>query len=148
MGKYQPYPEYKDSGVDWLGKIPSHWVLSRIKFASRLNPPKSEIRSLPGHTEVTFLPMEAIGDDGILDTTRTKNLVDVLEGYSYVANGDVMIAKITPCFENGKGAIAGRLRNGIGFATTEVIVIRPNDQADSCFFYYVLSAEPLADSTH
>ena len=143
MGKYRTYSEYKDTDIEWLGLTPSRWVVSRIKFTSTLNPPKSEIRGLPEHTEITFLPMEAIGEAGSLDTGRTKKLADVLEGYSYVADGDVMIAKITPCFENGKGAIAERLRNGLGFATTEVIVVRPDNHSDSRFLYYLLAAEPF-----
>jgi type I restriction enzyme S subunit len=143
MAKIQPYPEYSDSDVAWLGMSPSHWTVTRIKFGSNLNPPKSEVRALQGETEVSFLPMESIGDDGCLDLSKTKSLAEVLDGYSYVANGDVMIAKITPCFENGKGAVAEGLCNGLGFATTEVIVLRPHRQQDSRFIYYLLSSEPF-----
>ena len=41
-GKYKPYPEYKDSGLEWLGEIPAHWNISRIKYVAQLNPSKSE----------------------------------------------------------------------------------------------------------
>ena len=143
MGKYQSYPEYQDTPDYWHDRIPSSWGLSRIKFVSRLNPPKSEVRALPSDTEVSFLPMEAIGDDGSLDISRTKQLAEVLDGYSYTANNDVMIAKITPCFENGKGAIAEHLCSGIGFATTEVIVVRPHKREDSRYLYYLLLSEPF-----
>lgn len=94
--------------------------------------------------------MDAIGEKGELDTSAVKNLAEVLTGYTYVADGDIMIAKITPCFENGKGAIAKNLLNGIGFATTEVIPIRPNQPADANFLFYVLSCNPfklIAEST-
>jgi type I restriction enzyme S subunit len=94
-------------------------------------------------TEVAFIPMEAIGEKGELDTSRTKPLSEVISGYSYVADGDIMIAKITPCFENGKGAIARNLANGIGFATTEVINIRPNNPNDAVYLHYLLSTDPF-----
>ena len=135
MSRYKAYAEYKNSGVEWLGMVPSHWTTCRIKNTATVNPAKSEVRDLAPNTEVSFIPMEAIGENGELDTSRTKPISEVISGYSYVADGDIMIAKITPCFENGKGAIAKNLANGIGFATTEVINIRPNHPLDSSYFF-------------
>ncbi|MEN0037596.1 MAG: restriction endonuclease subunit S [Cellvibrio sp.] len=143
MSRYQAYPEYKDSGVKWLGEVPSHWTLCRIKDIAMINASKSEVRSLPADSLVSFLPMESIGEKGELDTSRTKFLSEVLTGYTYVANGDLMIAKITPCFENGKGAIANDLVNGVGFATTEVIPIRPVTKSDAKFLFYLLNCDPF-----
>ena len=121
------YPAYKDSGVDWLGEVPAHWEVRRLRHAVQLNPSKSEVRHLPGKTEVSFLPMEAIGDDGSLDRERSRPISEVESGYTYFRDGDVTIAKITPCFENGKGAVMRDLLGGIGFGTTELIVARPDD---------------------
>jgi Restriction endonuclease S subunits len=87
--------------------------------------------------------MEAIGEQGELDASRSRPLGEVLSGYTYVADGDVMLAKITPCFENGKAAVATGLQQGIGFATTEVIPVRPNDPEDAKFFYYLLTSMPF-----
>ncbi len=143
LGKYQPYPDYKDSGVEWLGDIPEHWVVNRIKNITDINPPKSEVRSLPSGMYVTFLPMEAIGEKGELDISRSKQLGEVLTGYTYVTEGDVMLAKITPCFENGKAAIAKGLLNGVAFATTEVIPLRCLDNADAKFLYYLVTSDPF-----
>ena len=143
LGKYQPYPDYKDSGVEWLGEIPEHWVVNRIKNITEINPPKSEVRSLPSGMDVTFLPMEAIGEKGELDISRSKQLGEVLTGYTYVTEGDVMLAKITPCFENGKAAIAKGLLNGVAFATTEVIPLRCLDNADAKFLYYLVTSDPF-----
>jgi type I restriction enzyme S subunit len=123
--------------------VPSHWTTCRIKNTAKVNPAKSEVRDMAPDTEVAFIPMEAIGEKGELDTSRTKPLSEVISGYSYVADGDIMIAKITPCFENGKGAIARNLANGIGFATTEVINIRPNNPNDAAYFLYLLSTDPF-----
>lgn len=55
---------------------------------------------------VSFLPMEAVGERGGLDLSREIRAGDALSGYTFVANGDVVLAKVTPCFENGKGAVA------------------------------------------
>ncbi len=119
------YPDYKDSGVEWLGHTPSHWTLKRLRVVADLNPSKSEIDGVNRSANVSFLPMEAIGDDGTLDLTRTRPLQEVESGYTYFRDGDVTIAKITPCFENGKGALMQGLKAGIGFGTTELIVARP-----------------------
>ncbi|MDD3483855.1 restriction endonuclease subunit S [Azovibrio restrictus] len=143
MSRYKAYPVYRDSGVEWLGMVPSHWITCRIKNTATVNPAKSEVREMAPDTEVAFIPMEAIGENGELDTSRTKPLSEVISGYSYVADGDIMIAKITPCFENGKGAIARNLANGIGFATTEVINVRPNNPKDSAYLLYLLSTNPF-----
>lgn len=143
MSRYKAYPEYKDSGVEWLGLVPKNWKICRIKNISTVNPAKSEARALAPETEVSFIPMEAIGENGELDASRTKSISEVISGYSYVADGDIMIAKITPCFENGKGAVVQNLVNGIGFATTEVINVRPNSPEDSAFLFYLLSAAPF-----
>ena len=119
------YPKYKDSGVEWLGDVPEHWEVKRLCFAADMNPSKSEIAHLDRELPVSFLPMEAIGDDGSLDLERQKAVGEVENGYTYFRNGDVTVAKITPCFENGKGGLMHGLCNGVGFGTTELIVARP-----------------------
>jgi type I restriction enzyme S subunit len=94
--------------------------------------------------EVTFAPMDALADGlGGLDTSLTRPLSEVASGsYNFFADGDLLLAKVTPCFENGKKAFAKGLTNGIGFATSEVHVIRPDARRiDPRYFFYVLSAE-------
>jgi type I restriction enzyme S subunit len=120
-----PDAPMKDSGVEWLGEVPEHWEVKRLRFVALLNPSKSEATKLDRETEVSFLPMEAIGDDGTLSLERTRSIGEVEMGYTYFQEGDVTIAKITPCFENGKGAVMRGLFGGIGFGTTELIVARP-----------------------
>jgi type I restriction enzyme S subunit len=135
------YPEYKDSGVEWLAPIPSHWSVRRVRFVAELNPSKSEVSSLAPDTEVSFLPMEAIGEDGSHQLDQVRLLSDVLTGYTFFIDGDVAIAKITPCFENGKGAVMRNLRNGIGFGTTELMVARPRAAATtSSFLHWLFSS--------
>ena len=122
---YPTYPTYKDSGLEWLSRVPEHWEIKRLRFVAALNPSKSEARGLDRLTPVSFLPMEAIGDDGRLSLDQKRMIGEVESGYTYFREGDVTIAKITPCFENGKGAVMRNLLNGIGFGTTELIVARP-----------------------
>ena len=64
---------------------------------------------------------------------------DVIKGYTNFRDGDVLLAKITPCFENGKRAIANNLLNGIGFGSTEFHVLRPKDEVTSDWIFYAIS---------
>ena len=121
----QRYEKYKDSGVEWLGEVPAHWELQRLRFVAELNPSKAEVAALNKDMLVSFLPMEAIGEDGSLDLERERPISELEAGYTFFRDGDVTIAKITPCFENGKGAVMRGLRGGVGFGTTELIVARP-----------------------
>jgi type I restriction enzyme S subunit len=122
------YPAYKPSGVEWLGEVPEHWEALRLRFVVALNPSKQEAKEFGNHEVVSFLPMEAIGEDGSLSLEHEKQVAECLSGYTYFRDGDVCIAKITPCFENGKGAILCNLKGGIGFGTTELIVARPEKE--------------------
>jgi type I restriction enzyme S subunit len=99
--------------------------VKRLRYVAELNPSKSEIAALDRETLVSFLPMDAIGDDGKLNLEREKPIAEVETGYTFFREGDVTVAKITPCFENGKGAVMRGLTQGIGFGTTELIVARP-----------------------
>jgi type I restriction enzyme S subunit len=128
------YPAYKDSGVEWLGEVPEHWEGLRLRFAATLNPSKQEARSCAEDDLVSFLPMEAIGEDGSLSLEQEKVVGECLNGYTYFKEGDVCIAKITPCFENGKGALLRGLKGGIGFGTTELIVARPRTEVMTAQF--------------
>jgi type I restriction enzyme S subunit len=138
------YPAYKDSGVEWLGEVPEHWNGLRLRFAATLNPSKQEARSYAEDDLVSFLPMEAIGEDGSLSLEIEKEVGECLNGYTYFKDGDVCIAKITPCFENGKGAILRGLKGGIGFGTTELIVARPRVELLTAeFLDYLFRSNPF-----
>lgn len=116
--------------------LPPGWTQRRLRFDVRTNPVKSEL-DLSSDTEVSFVPMDAIGELGGLRLDQTRELADVYSGYTYFADGDVCIAKITPCFENGKGAIAEGLTNGVAFGTTELHVLRPSETLDARFLFYM-----------
>ncbi|OPY65913.1 MAG: Type-1 restriction enzyme EcoKI specificity protein [Syntrophorhabdus sp. PtaU1.Bin050] len=135
--KRKPYPAYKPSGVEWLGAVPKHWEVKRARFKVLLNPSKQEIGSLPKDMEVSFLPMESVGEDGGLNLEQSRPIEEVETGYTYFSNGDVTYAKITPCFENRKGAIMTGLQNGFGFGSTELTVLRPRGGVSKEYLYYI-----------
>lgn len=91
--------------------------------------------------EVTFLPMEAIGEQGELDTSRMIKFDEASAGYTLFFDGDVVVAKITPCFENGKGALINGTATGLGLGTTELYVLRPGVNIDGKYLYYI-TADP------
>lgn len=95
-----------------------------------LNPKKSEVRHLADSTMVTFVPMAKLDEvSGSFVNPATRSLGEVRKGYTYFREGDVVFAKITPCMENGKSAVARDLVNDIGFGTTEFHVLRPGPLA-------------------
>jgi len=109
----------------------------------QIKPPKSEARrQLSDKDLVSFVPMENLGiDQKVLVPSQTRPLAEVAGSYTYFADGDVLLAKITPCFENGKLGIAENLSNGIGFGSSEYIVFRPSPAVDKEWLYYFLSRE-------
>ncbi len=118
--------------------------MMRLRHMVRLGPSPVEARALSPMDEVTFAPMDALADGlGGLDTSQTKPLNEVMNGsYNYFSEGDLLLAKVTPCFENGKKAIGERLSNGVGFATSEVHVIRPDyKKIDVQFLRFLLCSE-------
>lgn len=133
----------KSAGVRSKAPMPrSQWKKKPLRYLCRLNPTKSEVSHLPGDTEVSFVPMDAVHEYGGLDLSQSRAIESVSQGYTYFRDDDVLIAKITPCFENGKGSIAANLEGGIGFGTTELHVLRCGEEIDPRFlFYHTLSHE-------
>lgn len=128
---------YCQTGVEWFPEVPAHWEVKRLRFVADLNPSKTEVASYPDDAEVGFLPMEAVGERGELDLSRTRPIGEVRNGYSYFADGDVVFAKVTPCLENGKGALIRGLVGGRGFGTTELTVLRPKRAADGPYLWWL-----------
>lgn len=122
----------KDSGVEWIGMIPEHWEVKRLKDISELNP---QYKGDENEGVVSYLPMEGLR----LDALELHDIA-FAEGkgkYTFFKNGDLLVAKVTPCFENGNIAIAKNLSNGIGFGSSEIFVLRLNkDVAVRYMFYY------------
>ena len=107
-------------------------------------PSKDEIKALPADTDVSFVPMASLNTfDASFEAVETRKLTDVSSGFTYFRNNDILLAKITPCFENGKAGIAHNLKNGIGFGSTEYIVIRADESVvyPEWIFYYINTRE-------
>ncbi len=106
--------------------INPEWPMVQVKDVCRVNPQKSEIRNLEENTTVSFVPMADLGMNCVDFTLQqSKTLSEVGASYTYFCENDVLVAKVTPCFENGKAGIARGLKNGIGFGSSEFIVLRP-----------------------
>jgi type I restriction enzyme, S subunit len=112
-----------------------------------IKPPKSEARTrLAGVELVSFVPMEDLGiDRKFVCGSRSRPLSAVAGSYTYFADGDVLLAKITPCFENGKLGIANGLTNGVGFGSSEYIVFRSTATLNKEWLYYFLSRESFRE---
>ena len=109
---------------------------------SIINPQKSEIKELNKDINVSFIPMESVGTNGEIDARASETLDSVYSSYTYFKESDVLFAKITPCMENGKGAIARNLINGIGFGSTEFHVIRSKpEESTPEWIYYLTTLE-------
>ncbi len=105
-----------------------------------INPKKGQDTRLGSGMVVSFVPMPAVTERGEIDATITKEYDEVKTGFTYFAENDVLFAKITPCMENGKGAVAKGLHNGIGFGSTEFHVLRPISGKANPYWLYILTA--------
>lgn len=130
---YRPHlPRFSGVDVKTLGEV------------ATFRPSKDEIKNLPTDTDVSFVPMASLNTfDASFKAAETRKFGDVSSGFTYFRNNDILLAKITPCFENGKAGIAHGLKNGIGFGSTEYIVIRADTSVvyPEWIFYYINTHE-------
>ncbi len=124
------------------------WTTKHIGEIAIIKPPKSEARErVAADALVSFLPMEDLGICIMYpEPKQTKRLSDVVGSYTYFAEGDVLLAKITPCFENGKLGIAKGLKNGVGFGSSEFIVIRPEGSVSNEWLFHILSSDDFRNA--
>lgn len=108
-----------------------------------INPSKREIAllGLKDTDIVTFLPMPAVSDDGSINQRASRLLSEVKKGFTYFRNGDILFAKITPCMENGKGALASDLEKGVGFGSTEFHILRAKGEIDARIMFNFLQQQ-------
>ena len=116
------------------------WPLVPLERLVLLNPNDDHLRHLSDDSLVSFVPMNAVSEDGLGIANRiVKPFVDVRRGYSTFKDNDVLFAKITPCMENGKCALATSLVNGRGFGSTEFHVLRTGPAILPAFLHYFVS---------
>ena len=118
------------------------WGLMSLENVCKINPPKNQEQRLRSGMTVSFVPMPAVTEKGEIDTSTVKPYDEVKTGFTYFAENDVLFAKITPCMENGKGAVARGLHNGIGFGSTEFHVLRPIPGKTNPYWIYTLTVFP------
>ncbi len=107
--------------------LPKGWQWVKLGDVCEINPRRPALER-SNSTPTTFVQMSAVDDLlGIIERPEQRPFSEIRKGYTYFAENDVIFAKITPCMENGKHAIARNLIDGIGFGSTEFHVIRPNE---------------------
>lgn len=120
--------------------IDSEWVMYPLKDIAVINPQKSEVYGLPERMEVSFVPMRDLGiNEMYLSPLESKPIGDLIKGsYTFFRDNDVILAKVTPCFENGKAGIAKGLTNGIGFGSSEYYIFRCSESVLPQWAYFCL----------
>lgn len=135
--------DYSLSGERYRQVKTQRHIFPLVKLGSvcTLNPAKSEGLSLPPDTLVSFVPMADLGENRIsFKPKKTTTVEEIGTSYSYFADGDVLLAKVTPCFENGKGGVASGLINGVGFGSSEFYVLRPGRQVLPEYVYFCVTS--------
>ncbi len=127
------------SGKIRLSDFESQWCERSISDLAEVNPRTAKPPSLDTH--VSFVPMANISEGGGLISPPVRPYGDVASGFTAFQDGDVLVSKITPCFENQKGALAQDLANGYGFGTTELHVLRAKASCSARFLFYVSMSE-------
>ncbi|GGD68414.1 restriction endonuclease subunit S [Lacimicrobium alkaliphilum] len=124
------------------------WQTKKLAEVCQIKPPKKEAKELLEESDlVSFVPMNDLGvRQKWLNNKETKALREVVGSYTYFGDNDVLLAKITPCFENGKLGIAQGLKNGIGFGSSEYIVFRSKGEIDPEYLFYFLSQDSFRDA--
>ena len=113
----------------------------QLSEAVEINP-KIDRSQMNDDLLISFVPMAAVGAaDGTIDTSFERAYSEVKKGYTHFRNDDVLFAKVTPCMENGKMAVARNLRNGVGFGSTEFHVLRPREGVEPKYVYHFVSSK-------
>ena len=115
------------------------WDPEKLGKICILNP-KKEKKLENDDLDVSFVPMSAVSENGAINTTKVKKYSEVKKGFTYFLENDVLFAKITPCMENGKGAVAIGLKNKKGFGSTEFHVLRPIKGKSNPYWLYTLTS--------
>ena len=130
-------------------RLPPGWKWAKLGELARINPPRAPHSPHSPEMSTTFVPMASVSEDsGTIAWPETRTWSEVSKGYTYFEEGDVLFAKITPCMQNGKHAIASGLNNGFGFGTTEFHVVRPGQQVIADWVHrFLRQPEVLAEAT-
>lgn len=130
--------EMKDSEA-LLGKdLPSKWTVSKIKYVSQFQP-SCQLHGITAQSIVTYTPMECVKNGYTINRTAEYSLIP--SSLTSFEEGDIVMAKVTPCFENGNIAVMSDLASGIGFGSSELFVFRASRINTRFLFYWLQSSE-------
>src|SRR6202035_4123545 len=122
------------------GNLPEAWRSIPLGTVCEINPRGTLPKNIPDDYPVTFIPMAAIDErTGTIGQRLLRPFGEVRRGYTQFKEGDVLFAKITPCMQNGKHAIARDLSSEFGFGTTEFHVLRPSQEIISEWIHFFIS---------
>ena len=120
-------------------RLPTTWTATKLSEAAEISPAKQVAYCGP-ETPFVFVPMNAVKEEfGGIDVGKTRPFTEVAKGYTQFRTGDVILAKITPCMENGKVAVVPELSSPWAYGSTEFHVLRPSAIADPKWIAYILS---------
>lgn len=122
--------------------IPCKWKWVRLGEVVQVNPPKKKLNEVSEEQKCTFIPMPAVSDKtGKIEEPEEREYGKVKKGYTFFLENDVLFAKITPCMENGKSAIARQLKNGFGYGSTEFHVLRTSEYVNEQYIHYLVRSQ-------
>ncbi|MFV5962620.1 restriction endonuclease subunit S [Bacillus sp. AK25] len=136
--------ELKDKSIEVINEkeIPATWKVVKMGEVVQINPKKKKLEDVPGEQICTFIPMPAVSDKtGEIEQPEEREYSKVKKGYTFFEEKDVLFAKITPCMENGKAAIAKNLKNGFGFGSTEFHVLRTSECINETYIHYFVRSK-------
>jgi type I restriction enzyme S subunit len=130
-----------------MSELPEGWTIAELPDICDLNPGKPDASKFAADTEVSFVPMAAVDADlGQITSPSVRLYSAVSKGFTSFQENDVIMAKITPCMENGKAAIARGLSNGIGFGSTEFHVFRNSKAILPEYLFYFIRQDSFRKS--
>jgi len=124
-------------------KLSEGWRWEKLRDICFINPTKRKDFFREPNSQTSFVPMEAVDElTGRITKRITRPYWEISKGYTFFEEGDVLFAKITPCMQNGKSAIAQHLVDGVGFGSTEFHVLRPkSDVKKEWIYFFIRTAE-------
>jgi type I restriction enzyme S subunit len=130
---FEAFQEFVDKGIT------NGWEIQPLSEVCEINPSRKKRTNYPDDMQVSFVPMSAVDDvTGSIVWPEVRSFSEVKSGYTWFLEGDVIFARITPCMQNGKSAIAKGLVNGVGFGSTEFHVLRPGQKVTAEWIHCIV----------
>ena len=145
MDSMKHYSTYQSQFIEMFGNPLSQeqkYPMRKLSECCIINPRRTSV-CLKDSDYVSFVPMPSVSENGTLQDVMDEEYGEVKKGFTYFENNDVLFAKITPCMENGKGAIAHSLTNGIGMGSTEFHILRPIKGLSNPYWLLCLTRMPI-----